>query len=144
MTRNHIFSLTTGHFWPNEKDLNQKSHRSSENERNFRDFTTFFVFSKKQQFSPKKPKNHQFRSFSELRWDFWFKSFLLDQKYTVFYENIWFLVIAAHCCSLLLIFTIFFSLHSTISRAQAEKRKSLFFYRHGTKFGTVWFSDVHA
>ena len=43
------------------------------------------------------PKN---RSFFELRQDFWFKSFSLDQKYIVLYENIWYLVITRHCSSL--------------------------------------------
>ena len=49
-------------------------------------------------------KKSQFRSYSELQQDFWFKSFLLDQKYIVVYENIWFLIITRHYCSLLLIF----------------------------------------
>ena len=49
-------------------------------------------------------QNIKNRSFFELRRDFWFKSFLLAQKNTIVYENIWFLIIAAHYCSLLLTF----------------------------------------
>ena len=49
-------------------------------------------------------QNAKNRSFFELQRDFWFKSFLNDHKHTVLWVNIWFLVIARHCCSLLLIF----------------------------------------
>ena len=49
-------------------------------------------------------KKYQFRWFSELRRDFWSKSFLLDWICSVVYEFMWFFIITAHCCSLLLIF----------------------------------------
>ena len=49
-------------------------------------------------------QNAKNRSFYELRQDFWFKSFLLDQKYIILYEYIWYLVIARHYSSLLVIF----------------------------------------
>ena len=50
---------------------------------------------------------HKNRLFFEVRRDFWFKSFLLDQKNFVVCENIWFLVIDRHCSSLLRIFSNF-------------------------------------
>ena len=53
---------------------------------------------------PKNTKKCQFRWFSELRRDFWSKSFLLDWICSVIYEFMWFFVITAHYCSLLLIF----------------------------------------
>ena len=49
-------------------------------------------------------QNAKNRSFYELRQDFWFKSFLLDQKYIIFYEYLRYLVIARHYSSLLVIF----------------------------------------
>ena len=49
-------------------------------------------------------QNTKNRSFYELRQDFWFKSFLLDQKYIILYEYIWYLVIARHYSSFFVIF----------------------------------------
>ena len=85
-----------------QKNLNEKALPNSENDvfenglcqrgvwwsQNCRDFY-------------QKSKNH---SFSQSQRDFWFKSFLLDQKYIVYYVNIRFLVIVRHCSSLLVIF----------------------------------------
>ena len=44
-------------------------------------------------------QNAKNRSFYELRRDFWFKSVLLDQKYILLYEYLWYLVLTVHFSS---------------------------------------------
>ena len=71
-------------------------------------------------------------SFFEVRRDFWFKSFLLDQKYIVVYENIWFLIITHHYCSLLLIFSVIFGLSGFVCIFGEKLRCAIMFVR------TLW------
>ena len=79
----------------NKKDLNEKCPLNSEKDgflnalAEFRWNTLAGVFH----------QNAKNRSFFELRGDFWFKSFLLDHKNILIYENVWFLVITRHCSS---------------------------------------------
>ena len=100
----------------------------------------FFHFSKKLPFSPKKPKNHQFRSFSELRWDFWFKSFFIGPE---IHCILWKHMISHHCCSLLLVtahFHDFFlsSQHNFTCPGGKKKFSILLLPRNKVRHGLDW------
>ena len=116
MTRNQIVSLTTMPLWSNKRDPNQKHHLSWENERISHFFDEFSTV-----FRQKRRQIRQFRSFSQLRQYFWFKSFLLAQKYIVVYGNIWLLVIARHCCSLQFISWIFLDFSDQLKMAKNKQ-----------------------
>ena len=92
MTRNRIFSETTKYFRSNKRGLNQKSLKTSKNER----FLAFLAKNGEKSppnvFHPKSARKSKFSksSFSELRRGFPFKLFLFDQWTCEVVENTFF------------------------------------------------------
>ena len=122
--------------------MNQKTHRSSENERNWWFFGFFgenCCFFEK---TKKVVKSRKFRSFSELRWDFWFKYFYWTRNTLQFMKTYDFsslLLIAAHCCSLLLIFTIFLSSQHNFTCPVGKKKICILLLpRNKVRHGLDW------